>query len=174
MTVMIATGEGIFKCSDGSLYRIERGRSTADAEHPLVKEFPNAWAPFAVHFGAPESSTVPADPERDEKLERLRAELAEVSEALDHYQDIYSTISVGLRERDLLKGVDVSAEGWLVAAIFAAVDQMRLPAPETPSEPAEVSREVVRQWAKSKGISVADSGRIAAAVIEQYRQAHAS
>jgi hypothetical protein len=168
MTVMIATGEGTFKCSDGSLYRIERGRSTADAEHPLVKEFPNAWAPFAVHFGAPESGTVPADPERDEKLERLRAELAEVSEAIESYRQILSTISDGLETRGLLTDVDTHVEGWLVTAVFGALDG------QAPAEESPLSREVVRQWAKSKGISVADSGRIAAAVIEQYRQAHAS
>jgi hypothetical protein len=174
MTVMIATGEGTFKCSDGSLYRIERGRSTADAEHPLVREFPNAWAPFAVHFGAPDSGTVPADPERDEKLEELREELTQASETIDSYRQVLSTISDGLEVRGLLVGVDTSRQGWLVDAVFAALPGCPAPTPEAPSEPAEVSREVVRQWAKEQGIAVAGSGRIAAAVIEQYRQAHAS
>lgn len=152
MSVMVARADGVYKTADGVMYRLNRGQTTADANHPVVTEFPDAWVPFAVHLPAPAGES---------------EALTEAEDLNDHYQAILTTISDGLETRGLLADIDMTADGWLVTAVFRAIDGE--------PEPAEVSEDpaTVRAWAIEQGLTTSDRGRIPAAVLDAFRKAHA-
>jgi hypothetical protein len=172
MTVMIARREGVFKTPDGSLYRLEVGRTTADADHPIVRSFPDAWAPFAVHFASGEPA--PMD-------ESIADQLTELEETAERYRLILTTISDGLEVRGLLASADREREGWLVEAVFSAVDgpekiseqagpALATPASADPRTPD--GRATIRQWARSSGLEVSDRGALSPGIVKAYQAAH--
>ena len=134
--IVVATRDGVLKAPDGTLFRLYRGKTLADARHPAVVNSPESWTPMHVELpveGAPEGGgAAPAAPERDAELDELRNDLAEAEELAEHRGMELQRLADGLRER----GHEPAGEqrpGWVVDL---ALEVLTSPPPMAAPKPA--------------------------------------
>jgi hypothetical protein len=121
--IMVSKRDGIAKGPDGTKYRVARGKTLADAAHPVVVAYPNDWQPMRVELSVESPGVTVGDVEA---LEELRNELAEMEETAQVLSGELTRLLDGLMAR----GYKVPAEddreaGWLVEFALGALDQAR-------------------------------------------------
>ena len=129
--IVVSRRDGIATAPDGTKYRVHRGRTLADARHPLVAAWPNDWTPMTVDL------TVDGDPSpgapTPAELEQLRDDLAEAEEAAEDALAQLATIAAGLAERGYeLPAEDEREPGWLAGAVLELIPPLAPVAPPPP------------------------------------------
>lgn len=175
--VVVARKNGLLAGPDGSRIRITRGKTYADAGHPAVVEFPEAWAdlPVTLTAAGPEPIGAP-DSVAPGLVGDLQARIDELEDTAAAYREQLTRMAGLMIERGYVTGeTDTESDGWLVRLMTAVLDQVGA-TPEATPDAAPAARHVtydeMRTWARRNGISVKDSGRLPAAVIAQYQAAH--
>ena len=142
--IVVATRNGLAEGPDGTKYRLARGRTLADARHPLAQAHPDLFAPYTIELSvdepggdaAAERGDVPSWPDK----------VAEVEQVAEGYRAQLAAIAEGLHARGLVPAeLDTTAEGWLAALVFAVIDgpaaeQTDPPAAAAPAEPDELPK----------------------------------
>jgi len=123
--IVVSRRDGIVTAPDGTKHRVNRGKTLADAEHPLVQAYPNDWQPMHVELAVPGAA-------RNE-VEELRNDLAEADEVAEYRGAELQRLADGLAAR----GVDLAAQGdqtpgWLVTLTLATLDQRAVSATVPP------------------------------------------
>lgn len=147
--LLVARVDNVIKGTDGVMHRVHRGRTIAEPGHPVVKAAPQAFMPFEIHLPAPDGGT------DDEVMAQVTEETAELRAELDNLIQLLTTISDGLEVRGLLDGVNREKPGWIVEAVFAALDR-RAPGAEPVAPPAPTARKTAPR--KSAGRQAAPDG----------------
>jgi hypothetical protein len=124
-SIVVSKRDGIVKAPDGTKYRVARGKTLADARHPVVEAYPHDWVPMVVALsvedGAPGSATANSDDLHD-RLGQAENDLAEVEELAEHRGAELVRLAEGLAGF----GYDLPAEadrrpGWLVDLVLDAL-----------------------------------------------------
>jgi uncharacterized protein (DUF1501 family) len=176
MSVMIAGRDGLYRTADGSSYRIEAGRTTADPGHPMVREFPDAWNAFAVHLTS-DDETAPAADDTDSVTD-LREQVAELEEVNEELRATLNELADAFAEAGV-PVVEPESGGWLVRTLRSVlppravepIANVVVAGPADPSTPD--GRMTIRAWAVGRGLDVAQRGALSAAVVRAYEEAHA-
>jgi len=136
--IVVATRSGLAQGPDGSKYRLARGRTLADARHPLAAAYPEMFAPYAIDLpydgdeaSAPAADDASSGPEGDGST--WADKVAEVEAIADGYRAQLAAIADGLYERGLVPAdLDTDREGWLADLVFTVIDgQQTDPEPAT-------------------------------------------
>jgi hypothetical protein len=175
--VVVARKNGLLAGPDGSRIRITRGKTYADAGHPAVTEFPEAWADLPVTLAAdgpaPQGEQDSGAPGL---VADLQARIEELEETAGGYREQLQRMAQLMIERGYVTDeTNTQSDGWLVRLVTAVLDRLGgTPDASPDSAPAarHVTYDEIRTWARKNGISVKDSGRLPAAVIAQYQAAH--
>jgi hypothetical protein len=152
--IVVATRSGLAVGPDGSKYRLARGRTLADARHPLAAAYPEMFAEYAIELpyeGDEPSSPAAGDGNlaQGEATAGLVADLADARAAADSYRAQLAAIAEDLYGRGLVPAdVDTEREGWLAELIANILDRSRVEdpvakgdAPEAPTvEPGPLPR----------------------------------
>lgn len=182
--IFVAKNSGVLRAPSGEQHRLVAGKTLADGRHEAVTGSPESWLPMVVDLAVDAPGEVPAEADGlHEQIEELEAERDRLVQTL-------STIADGLDVRGLASDVNRDEQGWLVTAVFAALDepvtyeQARAVIEGVESEPTPVviagladpetpeGRASIRDWAWSNGIDVAERGALPKSVIERYRAAN--
>lgn len=121
--IVVAVRNGLAQAPDGSNHRLVRGRTLADARHPLAQNHPELFGPYSIDlpYDGPdaESGSLAAG----EVSGELVGELADARSAAESYRTQLAAIAEGLHERGLVPAdLDTEREGWLAALVFAVID----------------------------------------------------
>jgi hypothetical protein len=130
--VVIATRSGVVSAPDGSKHRLVRGKTLADARHPLAAAFPELFAPYTIdlpfddeqHDGpSAEGRDVPRAPDDE------RGSLEYFAGLADDYREQLAAVVEVLRAHDALPAeAEMNEPGWLARAVAAAFDPVGPPA----------------------------------------------
>jgi hypothetical protein len=182
--LVISRRDGIVRAPDGTQYRIYRGKTLADAQHPAVLASPSTWMPVTIDL--PVEGTDPSEAGTDNS--ELLARLGDAEAAVESYRVQLTRVVLLLEERGMLPAeTDREREGWLVDAIAAAFDELEaelepeepaaepveqvvVPGPADPETPE--GRATIRTWAWAQGLEVSERGQLPRAVVEAYMAAH--
>jgi hypothetical protein len=130
--IVVATRSGLAEGPDGAKYRLARGRTLADARHPLAAAHPELFAPYTIDLpyeGDEASSAAGADGYKGpdaQVLEDARASLEEAQGTAELYRAQLAAIADGLHERGLVPAdLDTEREGWLAELVFAVIDRQQ-------------------------------------------------
>lgn len=108
-------------------------------------------------------------------VEVIRKLICDVGERHDGTHTLSFAVSGQTYEVDVCdrhgKAFDKDFGTWIDAGRKAEPVRRKLPASRTRT--AAFDHEVVRQWAKLKGLNVSDSGRVGPTIIKQWREAGA-
>ena len=140
--IMVSRREGVATAPDGTKYRVHRGRTLADARHPLVVAWPADWAPMQVELTVEEPVTAADGAPADlEELEELRNDLAEAEEVRDAALEQLGRIADGLAERGYVLPLDEDrGPGWLAGLALGLLDEAAT-RPSLPAPPVAPPRE---------------------------------
>lgn len=131
-SIVIATRSGLAKDPDGGQFRLVKGRTLADARHPLVRAYPELFAEHTIDLPV-DDHEVAVDPDRG-SLEYFTAQA-------DEYREQLAAVVEVLREHGALPAEDAMTEpGWLAAAVGAALDR-----PASDGTPPSNAEEPVRE-----------------------------
>lgn len=131
--IVVSMRDGVVSGPDGVQHRVHRGRTLADAAHPIVQAYPHDWQPMVVELSVEGGGTSHAGSlQQDNDLDELRNDLAEAEETAEVRGAELQRLADGLVER----GYSVQGEhrpGWVVDLAFEAIDtgikQQAPPAP---------------------------------------------
>jgi hypothetical protein len=133
--ILVATRSGLASAPDGSKYRLARGRTLADARHPLAVAYPEMFAPYAIELSVDDDASLTAAGDASRVDEALQARQIEAEAVADGYRMTLATIADGLEVRGLVPAeLDTTREGWLVELLFGIIDA---PAQAAEDEPAD-------------------------------------
>lgn len=169
-SIVVARRDGIIRDPEsGAQYRTHRGRTLADARHPVVLAHPTEWLPMEVHLSVDGG---PAPETADDRAAILEDQVGELVAERDELAGILTAVQQTLARGGLLDGVDTSEPGWLVRTIAEALEvESDVEEPDTGAERV-ASTDDVRAWARENGFTVSDRGRIPQKVVEAYEAAH--
>jgi hypothetical protein len=131
--IVVSKRDGIVTAPDGTKTRVHRGRTLADASHPVVVANPRDWSPMHVDLSVQGSDPVnTAGSEADD----LRNELAEVEELAESRGNELRRLADALVERGYAVPKD-QQPGWVVDLALTALDASSsspgpVPAPKAP------------------------------------------
>lgn len=133
--LMVARRDGtLLNKETGERYRLVRGKTLADADHPAVVANPDAFMPMTVDLRSDSEEAADAD---TRVLDDVRASLEQAQGDAERYREQLAVIADGLAARGLVDELtDTSYEGWLSAVVFGAIDQgtaAQPPAREVPA-----------------------------------------
>lgn len=128
--IVVSKRDGIAKAPDGTQHRVYRGKTLADAQHPVVLAYPGDWLPMEVHLSVPGGETEPAAPAGDAQvlatLEELRNELAEATELAEDAVQEFERLQRALAANGVaLPAEDARETGWLVDLVIDVVETWR-------------------------------------------------
>lgn len=105
--IVIATRSGVVSGPDGAKHRLIRGKTLADARHPVAREFPELFSPYTIDL--PHEGDEPAA-------------------GADEYREQLAAIVEVLREHDALPDEsEMNEPGWLARAVAALFDPVAPP-----------------------------------------------
>lgn len=139
--IVVATRSGLVQGPDGSKYRLARGRTHADARHPLVQACPDLFAPYEIELSVADGE--PAAERGD--VATWADKVREVEATAEGYREQLAAIAEGLYSRGLVPAeLDTEREGWLAELLFAVIDGPSSaadaePSPDAPDVPAPAS-----------------------------------
>jgi len=120
--IVVATRSGLVSGPDGTKFRLVRGKTLADARHPIAEQFPELFAAHTIDlpYEGDEVPAAGADPELAVEAEGMREQLVRLRD--------------GLIERGVVDADNLPTHvGWLADAVFEALDRELNPvAPPTP------------------------------------------
>jgi hypothetical protein len=138
--IMVSRRDGIVRAPDGTQHRVHRGKTLADAAHPVVQAYPDDWQPMHVEL-AVEGSRIGMDAEEREAL------IDELRDDLGHLEAEAVRLAAGLAERGYPSPAEADRRpGWLVDLALAALDERaHVPSPlAAPRAPRAVKPRPVR------------------------------
>lgn len=193
--VMVAVRNATVRTDDGTLYRIERGKTYANPAHPAVVQYPTDWQALEVQLPAPAAAPGPghagmsAGMAAQNEIRELTEQLAVAEEEAETYSDQLGRISERLAHYGQPADPDVrNRAGWLADIVLDVLDEHFVhsrPVDPEPAPPVVVpgpadgmyvapdadEREDIREWAASNGRPAAARGTLARALVEEYRAA---
>jgi hypothetical protein len=122
--IVVSKRNGIITAPDGSKYRVVRGRTFADARHPVAKAYPDSFMPYKIDlpYEGDDEHDGPSAAERGDG-ETWPGKVAEAESVAEGYRLQLATIVDGLQTRGLMPvDVDTEREGWLVEVLFGILD----------------------------------------------------
>jgi hypothetical protein len=133
--VVIATRNGIVTAPDGTKHRLVRGKTLADARHPIAEAFPEMFAAHTIdlpyagtdeqqHDGEPAGGRdAPRTPDGE------RGSLEYFAGLADEYREQLAAVVETLRAHDALPSeAEMNEPGWLARAVAATFDPVAPPA----------------------------------------------
>lgn len=129
--IVVSKRDGIATEPNGTKHRVARGKTLADARHPLVVAYPGDWLPMEVALSMPDGvpAGAPSHAEllrRDnDDIARLGDELAEAEGAAEGYRKQLSAVVDVLAKHDLVPADAGARDGWLAEAVEAALAKQR-------------------------------------------------
>lgn len=137
--IVVAYRDGILTAPSGEKFRLVRGKTLADARHPAVRMRPESWGPMVVELSV-DDPTEPSDPDRDAKLDDLRASIEQAEAERDGFRTQLAAVATVLGARALLPANAGDHEGWLAEAVAAAIDGSAAALPAAPVKPPRGAR----------------------------------
>lgn len=134
--IVVATRSGLAQGPDGSKYRLARGRTLADARHPLAAAHPELFADYTIDLpyeGDEPSSAAGGDVSSVDQTIATR-QLEEAEGTAEKYREQLAAIAEELHARGLVPAdLDTGAEGWLARLIVDILNRSRVedPSPAT-------------------------------------------
>lgn len=125
--IVVSRRDGVAREPSGTLHRIHRGKTLADADHPLVLANPNDWSPMVVELSLPTTgrATLADDgtPASPEQITQFENDVAELEETLGQRDAEMRRLADGLAEHGIeLPAEDDREPGWLVDLALASLD----------------------------------------------------
>lgn len=119
--LVVAKRDGVIKGPDGTMHRVYKGKTLADARHPAVEHTPQAWMPMEVAL--PVAGDAPAgNLGHGEASAVLVAELVDArTEAADYLASLAEVVEVLAELGYPVPTEDDRAPGWLAEAVRAAL-----------------------------------------------------
>jgi hypothetical protein len=119
-SIVVSRRDGILRAPDGTKYRVARGKTLAEADHPAVLANPGDWVPMVVALVVdgrePSDAGVPASHERVAQLEN---DVAELEETLAGRDAELARLAEGLAGLSVdLPAEDDREPGWLVDLVL--------------------------------------------------------
>lgn len=139
--IVVSRRDGVLTAPDGTKWRVARGKTLADADHPAVLANPGDWAPMVITLTVGDHEpTVDDDPRLTPEaigiLDDLRGEIAELEETLAQRDAELFRLAEGLAARGVvLPAEDDREPGWLVDLVLAWMDRPLPPAVTPPPKP---------------------------------------
>jgi len=122
--IVVSRRDGILRAPDGTQYRIARGKTLADAEHPAVVANPGDWVPMVITLAVdrPAGEGVPQGSAAAAEIDELNGQVTELEETLGQRDEELGRLALGLGEL----GIEVPDEadrtpGWLVDLVLATL-----------------------------------------------------
>ncbi|MET0419006.1 MAG: hypothetical protein ABW022_23585 [Actinoplanes sp.] len=127
--IVVSRRDGILRAPDGTKYRIARGRTLAEADHPAVVANPGDWVPMVVTLTVadrPEAEQRPAaegsHAELIAQLEDAQGEAQAAEDEAEHLRSEMNRLAEGLAAAGItLPAEDDREPGWLVDLALEAV-----------------------------------------------------
>ena len=141
--IVVANRSGMAEAPDGSKHRLVRGRTLADARHPLAAAYPDLFSPYTIDlpYEGDEPSPAAANDGSERELEQRLDDAT--ATAADYRQQLAAIVEV-LHAHDALPPEDATTEpGWLaraVAKLFDSAPPGDAPAAPKVPEPAAMPR----------------------------------
>lgn len=134
--IVVANRNGLAAAPDGSKHRLVRGRTLADARHPLAQAHPDLFSPYTIDLPYDGTDADGYTGPDAQVLDDARASLEEAQGTAEGYRAQLAAIAEGLHTRGLVPAdVDTGAEGWLAALVFATIDGPPAAAEDEPEPP---------------------------------------
>lgn len=128
--IVVSRRDGILRAPDGTKWRVARGKTLADAEHPAVLANPGDWTPMVVTLTVddrPEDERATDGPLPEggaARLAQLENDVTELEETLAGRDEVFASLVEGLAARDFeLPAEDDREPGWLVDLVLRLVDE---------------------------------------------------
>jgi hypothetical protein len=153
--IVVSRRDGILTAPDGTKYRIARGKTLADADHPAVIANPRDWVPMVISLsvGDRPDDGEPPHGSSSERLAKAESDVVELEETLDRLTDELSRLAQGLEGA----GVELPAEeewspGWLVDLVLTVVraGSIALRAADDEPEPVDIVEQLAPPIAPPK------------------------
>jgi len=148
-SIVVSKRDGIAKAPDGTKYRVARGKTLADARHPVVEAYPNDWVPMVVDLSVEDGERAHSAVD-EAALEELRSDLAEAEELAEHRGAELLRLAQGIEGLGYELPADADRyPGWLTDLVLGAlpvrppvVAELPVDAPAPHSATAECEVEV--------------------------------
>lgn len=129
-SIVVAKRDGIATAPDGTKYRTARGKTLADARHPLVEAYPGDWTPMRVDLPVDEPEGIEHPPcAAQDEVDELRNDLAEAEELAEHRGAELLRLAEGLAGFGYTLPDEADrGPGWLVDLVLDALPVLA-PAP---------------------------------------------
>ena len=125
--LLVARVNNVLKGADGSLERVHKGVTLAEAGHPVAQANPQAFQPVTIHLPDPSG---PLEDEVAEEVAEVEAERDVYRQALAQVVDVLDDLGA------IPAGTDRTREGWLAEAVESAIRGLRTQLDEAaPAEP---------------------------------------
>jgi len=140
--IVVSKRDGIVRAPDGTKHRVARGKTLADARHPVVEAYPNDWVPMVVELSVDDDGSAATLPgmdatEREELIDELRSDVAEAEEVAEHRGAELVRLAEALEGFGYtLPAEDDRRPGWLVDFVLEALPVKAPPAELPVDEPA--------------------------------------
>lgn len=155
--LVVARKDGVLRDPDGIGYRVHKGKTLADADHPAVIANPQVFMPMEIALKVDREEAADVDAR---VLDDVRADLERAQGDAERYREQLAAIADGLAARGLVdERTDTSYEGWLSAVIFGAIDgsAAALPTVREEPEPAEAEAPAPKRAPRRKPTPAAES-----------------
>ena len=119
-SIVVSKRDGVAREPNGTQHRVARGKTLADARHPLVLAYPGDWAPMVVELSVDDAPGTAAA-NSDDLLDRLgqaENDLAEVEELAEHRGVELQRLADALDARGLVPDPRPARNGWLVDLVL--------------------------------------------------------
>lgn len=118
--LVVAKRDGVIKGPDGTMHRVYKGKTLADARHPAVEHTPQAWMPMEVAL--PVAGDAPALAFGVDVVNPLAAGFAEArAEAAEYVVTLAEVVEVLAELGYPVPADDDRTPGWLAEAVRAAL-----------------------------------------------------
>jgi hypothetical protein len=116
--IVVATRSGLAEGPDGAKYRLARGRTLADARHPLAAAHPELFSPYTIDLPYEGDEASLGDRVAVEPDAALALELTEARATAESYREQLAAIAEHLHARGFVPPeLDTEREGWLAELI---------------------------------------------------------
>jgi len=131
-SIVVSKRDGIAKAPDGTKYRVARGKTLADARHPVVEAYPHDWVPMVVELSVDDDAPASAAANSGDLHDRLgqaENDLAEVEELAEHRGAELLRLAQGVEGLGYVLPDEADRyPGWLTDLVLGALP-VRAPAP---------------------------------------------
>jgi hypothetical protein len=124
--IVVSRRDGILTAPDGTKYRVARGKTLAEADHPAVLANPGDWIPMVVTLTLADRPAAAEVPGSHEQVAQFENDVAELEETLASRDAELSRLAEGLESVGILLPAEEDREpGWLVDLALGWIDVNR-------------------------------------------------